>query len=369
MTKYEALQNILAKRERGRMLPSVLLIVSIGLVGLIGPVAAETPPPIEEEDPCQLSDYDHLERPDPKGTPTRVSVGIYVLDIEKVDDTTQSFSTDFQLQVMWKDPRLANPAIEHDVGSCQHEWSEVWNPGIELVDRRGLERQSEDVVEVDSKGLVTYEQRFFGEIAIPMDLSKFPFDRQSLPISVMAHGFGNSEIMFESDDDKMGRAESFSINDWAIDDGATRFSDFYYEPARRDFPRFDFILQATRHAEYYVWQVLVIVAIFVCMTWAVFWLDPSELGSQIGLTLTATLILVVYMNRLASDLPPVPYLTSVDKFIIGALLFAFLAFVEVVVSCTLFKKGRADLAYRLDRQSRVIFPTAFLIFLIFQFAV
>ena len=131
------------------MLPAVFLIVFIGVVGLIGPAGAQTPPPIAEEDPCRLSDYDHLERPDPKGTPTPVSVGIYVLDIEKIDDSTHSFSTDFQLRVSWKDPRLANPAIDQDVGSCQYEWSEVWSPGIELLDRRGLEKLSEDIVEID----------------------------------------------------------------------------------------------------------------------------------------------------------------------------------------------------------------------------
>lgn len=94
--------------------------------------------------------------------------------------------------------------------------------------------------------------------------------------------------MFKLDNDQTGRADSFSIPDWAIDDGVTEFTDFYYEPARREFPRFDFVLQDTRHAGYYVWQVLFIVVIFVGMTWAVFRIDPSELGAQVGITLTST---------------------------------------------------------------------------------
>jgi hypothetical protein len=350
-------------------LPAVFLTVSIGLMGLIGPVAADTPPLIEEEDPCRFPDYDHGERPHPTGPPTRVSVGIYVLDVEKIDDATQSFTTDFLLHVMWKDSRLANPSIEDDIGSCQLDYEEVWDPGIELIDRRGLQKVSADVVEIDHTGMVTYKQRFFGNISAPMDLSKFPWDQQRLLISLMAHGFSNQEVMFELDNDQTGRADSFSIPDWAIDDGVPEFTDFYYEPARREFPRFDFVLQATRHAGYYVWQVLVIVGLFVGMTWAVFWIDSSELGAKVGITLTSTLIIVVYMNRLASELPPVPYLTPVDKFIIGSLIFTFLAFVEVVVSSSLFKKGHLNLAHQLNRWSRVIFPTSFLILLIFQFAI
>jgi hypothetical protein len=277
-------------------LPAVFLTVSIGLMGLIGPVAADTPPLIEEEDPCRFPDYDHGERPHPTGPPTRVSVGIYVLDVEKIDDATQSFTTDFLLHVMWKDSRLANPSIEDDIGSCQLDYEEVWDPGIELIDRRGLQKVSADVVEIDHTGMVTYKQRFFGNISAPMDLSKFPWDQQRLLISLMAHGFSNQEVMFELDNDQTGRADSFSIPDWAIDDGVPEFTDFYYEPARREFPRFDFVLQATRHAGYYVWQVLVIVGLFVGMTWAVFWIDSSELGAKVGITLTSTLIIVVYMN-------------------------------------------------------------------------
>ena len=191
----------------------------------------------------------------------------------------------------------------------------------------------------------------------------------SSSLSLIAHEFSNQEVKFDLDNDKTGGAASFSIPDWGIDDGVTEFTDFYYESARGEFPRFDFVLQATRHAGYYFWQVVVIIVIFVGMTWAVFWIDPSELGAQVGITLTSTLIIVVYMNRLANELPPVPYLTSVDKFIIGALIFTFLAFVEVVVSSTLFKKGQPHLAYKLHRRYRVIFPTVFLIFLIFQFVI
>ena len=75
------------------------------------------------------------------------------------------------------------------------------------------------------------------------------------------------------------------------------------------------------------------------------------------------------MNRLASELPPIPYLTAVDKFIIGALILSILAFVEVVASCTLFQKGHTALACRLDQVSRVLFPLVFLIALIILFVV
>ena len=75
--------------------------------------------------------------------------------------------------------------------------------------------------------MVSYEQRFFGEITIPVDLREFPFDRQKLPITIMARGFSSKEILFVLDDDKTGQAESFTIGDWAVDEGVAEFTDFY----------------------------------------------------------------------------------------------------------------------------------------------
>ncbi len=45
-------------------------------------------------------------RPGSSIGPTEVSIGLYVLDISKLDNIAQSFQVDFMLDVLWQDERL-----------------------------------------------------------------------------------------------------------------------------------------------------------------------------------------------------------------------------------------------------------------------
>jgi hypothetical protein len=103
------------------------------------------------------------------------------------------------------------------------------------------------------------------------------------------------------------------------------------------------------------------------MSWAVFWLDPVHLGTQVGLSATTMVILVIFQLNLGAVLPRVSYLTRVDYFTLGSLILVFLALVEAVTSGTIAAKGKHALAQRLDRWSRVVFPTSFVLLLIIAF--
>ena len=48
-------------------------------------------------------------RPDPDGTPTSVSLGLFFLDVAQIDDVAQEFAADVLVQAVWTDPRLADP--------------------------------------------------------------------------------------------------------------------------------------------------------------------------------------------------------------------------------------------------------------------
>ena len=45
-------------------------------------------------------------RPDPSGVATLINVGIYLFDVDRIDDVNQRFSVDMFMAVSWYDPRL-----------------------------------------------------------------------------------------------------------------------------------------------------------------------------------------------------------------------------------------------------------------------
>lgn len=55
----------------------------------------------------ELGDYDPSRRPDPEGTSTKVGVGVYLVDLDRVDNLDQSFRLDAFLRLSGHDPRLA----------------------------------------------------------------------------------------------------------------------------------------------------------------------------------------------------------------------------------------------------------------------
>jgi len=55
---------------------------------------------------AQTSEYP-ITRPLQDGLPTKVMVGVYVLDIEKINNREQSFTLDVTIRLRWKDSRLS----------------------------------------------------------------------------------------------------------------------------------------------------------------------------------------------------------------------------------------------------------------------
>jgi len=189
----------------------VILQCALVAPGAAGEAQEGTAPP-----GCVVSDRIANIRPDPKGAPTKVSVDIYVIDIQSVDNVKQQFTADFVLGVAWKDPRLIDTPGDPALVVCQLGLTEVWHPRIQILNKRDARKRWPETVEVYADGTVLYDQRFYGTFGSPFDLRTFPFDRQVLPISVLSIR-GVDEVEFavvEAD-----RAETFSIADWSIGQG------------------------------------------------------------------------------------------------------------------------------------------------------
>ena len=129
--------------------------------------------------------------------------------------------------------------------------------------------------------------------------------------------------------------------------------------ANRRFARYDYEFHVGREISFYVWRIIGPLTFIVLMSWAVFWIDPSNFGVQIGLASTSILTLVAFLFSLNNILPPLSYLTRMDIFLFFSLALAILAFGEAVVTAVLQASDREALALRIDRWARWLFPAAF----------
>ena len=294
------------------------------------------------------------ERPNPEGTPTKVKIGLYVFDIAQLEDARQVFTADFRLVLRWYDPRLADKAKE----MREYPIEDVWNPLISIMNRRDLRSIYPDEVHVDSDGHVIYSQRFIGELTVPLNLRNFPLDKHKMYIQVRSF-YGPDEIQLIIDEDMTGWANVLSIPDWDVSQGEARINKDYSTLQKRDLAQMEFSFNIKRFLGFYMWKIIIPLALIVFMSWGVFWVDPARLEAQLGLSATAVLTLFAFQFAITNLIPRVSYLTRIDRFTMSCSLLIFFALIIALTTSYCVKKHWVPRAILIDRIARIVFPITF----------
>ncbi len=296
-------------------------------------------------------------RPIEANGPTEVYVSFYVIDFEKIDNIDQSFTLDIVIRLRWNDQRLANKEGTIPLKS-------IWNPNIQIYNLRDIDKRFPEIVIAQQDGSIQYTQRYHTTLSSPLNFTDFPFDIQTLPITLLS--FGNTPDEVQMIFEMAGGSGKYSISDWEVEQigakisniKANLFNDGSEIIVR---PRLDYKFTAKRHIQYYWWKVLAPLMLILFLSWAVFWIDPSQVGAQIGVAGTSILTLIAFLYKLDNILPPVSYLTHMDHFIFTALILVFIAYLEALVSTTFALNGKKQFALKMDMTFRIGYPIIFLI--------
>lgn len=326
--------------------------VSLGLF-ITAALLVSLQPVFAADADCKLPRLAKQSRPGAEQGPAKVSVAVYLLDIPKVNDADQSFVADVFLRFTWQDPRLAHT---HPT-PCIVGLDELWHPGLVLLNQRRVEKQLSDGVQVFKDGIVIYRQRFYGTFSLPNDLRNFPFDQQNLPISIVAR-LPAEEVTLVADSSIFGIAERMSVANWDIGPPVSQSGKLSVAPGNPELARFDIYFSAQRHSTYYVWKIFVPMSLVIFMSWTVFWVSPQH-PIRLSISATSMLTLIAFRLAVGGSLPPIPYLTELDLFTIGATAIVFTALIETVASTALWDQERPEMALRLNKWSKVAFPLSF----------
>jgi hypothetical protein len=312
-----------------------------------------------------------LARPSEGLQPETVWFLFYVMDIQTIDGPGQNFSGNVYVRLRWKDERLADDKNSTRVMPL----SKIWHPPVLLANQHGLVRTSlPEVAQVKSDGTVMYRQRYVGTLSQPLHLSEFPFDSHKFTIQFASVRYSAEELVFMPDRVDDGKkqivgglmAGTLSLPDWKI----LRYT---AEPRPHiitdeiQTPGFALVFTAKRHLNYYFWQTMMPLVLIVMMSWGPFWIDPSLSGTQISLAASSMLTTIAYRFLLANLLPKLPYMTRMDYLTLFSTVLVFVALVEVIITSSLSHANHNQLAQRIDRGSRVVFPILFVLALCWSF--
>lgn len=311
----------------------------------------------EEAEEAELT----AKRPDELKGPTDVYFVVFVLDVNDIDDATQSFTANVYLRLRWKDVRLAHK----DGAIHQTPLDQVWNPRVMLANPLGNTSPSlPKIVQVHPDGTVIYHQRYTGRLSQRMMLANFPMDKQSFHIQFVGTGYQADELTFRPEFQNVAiksggaMAKTLSLANWKVLTYKAVVAP--YKPIEEiNAASFTFQFQAERYISYYLWQMVLPLAVIVIMSSAAFWISRKDLAIRVAVVTASVLTLIAHRFVLASLLPRLPYMTRLDFFTVGSTILVLLALIMAVVIGSRFMNNKESLTRKLDIIGRAGIPGTF----------
>jgi hypothetical protein len=216
---------------------------------------------------------------------------------------------------------------------------------------------------VDKHGtaILTHRVRnaqFFFDLAF----EDFPFDTQILHVLLGSA----DEITLAVDSESSGIRKNLSVEGWDV-----KLTDPVLTSERTDsydsIARLDIRLLAKRHPGYYLWKVIFPLCLIVLMAWSVFWIDPSQIGPQLGLSTATVFTLIAFRFTLGFFMPHVAYFSRLDTFVLLCTFLVFIALGLAITTSRLGSKDKLDLAKKIERTSRIVYLVIFVFIIIYSF--
>jgi len=301
-----------------------------------------------------------LERPSVWGRPTNVDVLIFVIDVDAVNSAEENFSASVFYAAGWH-----NPVLRHEgPGPLIRQVTEVWTPHLAIANQQQAWPAFPPFVEISPEGYVTFQQKVWGNFSQPLDLRDFPFDQQTLTFHLVTAGLLETEVNMIPFVGEHGRssgiAPQFSIPDFDVLSWTAEPRPYF--PYEGEVGPAGFLMKIVlgRRANYYIWKIIFPICLIVIMSWAPRWLNPKQIGTNIGIATSSFLTLIAYLFSIAHVLPPVSYLTRMDKFILLSIFMVFVGLLQTVVVAALVKKEVPAPIMRIERWSRIGYPLVLL---------
>lgn len=300
-----------------------------------------------------------VEKPPTDGGPVDVTVRFALLDIVAIDDKAQRFEIDAYVELQWVDMRLAAPEGEGHLRVFSLE--DIWNPGLVILNDRGLDRLLPEQARVDDNGHVTVRRRLSGPLVANLDLHHFPFDTQVLGIDIVSYLHDGREMAYTTESELITNVEGFSAGGWRFRPLPVEHTVFRLREDGDGAPLVRFQLEAARDSSFFVLTLVVPMTLILLLAWMVHWLPPQLSPPRIGTASATVFSVIAFGVSLRLSLPEVDYLTIADRFVFGSIFLVGVSLAAAVMTTRLVDDDRMDRARQLSRVMRWLFPLALVI--------
>jgi len=287
--------------------------------------------------------------------PDKVTVGVFINDLQDIDLASENFTVDFYLWMRW-----TNPAIDPSLT-------------IEAMNSEGTQNTTSSASGGVS-GEILYDapldmpdgskyqvMRFQGVFSRKMNLEKYPFDTQVLEMVFEDKRRNKSGLEYVPDNPAVtiNDGPAMSIPGYVLGTPTmivvahkypTSFGDISVD-AKIPYSRIIVALPVTRDVLPYVVKIVLPIFIVILITSLIYLLPARLEDARAGIGITAMLTIVALQWTTDASLPAVEYLTMLDLVYIVSMLYILAAMVYTVLAS---RRNRAEMAEaltaKLDRR-------------------
>jgi len=267
-----------------------------------------------------------------------------VVGILKIDDVRSEYTVDLELFLDWIDPALKSSASQMSIVALPELPADVYRPHIMVPNANKLEKTMEDYFVNPKIGAMFVHFNWTVTIREPLELGRFPFDRQILKYYFESNNviFTKSKldkkhyplvwpVSFEDNWDPAYVKVYSALPHWNLVEGQSlrtwQFGSSHSIEGK---------IRIERRFNYYFYNVILPLFLLVGASLSVCFLDPANMSERTSISVTFFLALVAFKYVLTSLLPHISYLTWLDSYVLLCFSILSLGVAENIVVRLLF---------------------------------
>lgn len=326
-------------------------------------------------------DTEYLGGPPPGPEPLEVRIGFNLVNLTDINESEETIDFDASFTASWLDPRLAyDPAVvgtpEWEVGDYSgtprkvftgdfqvKEAYEGWRPHLFVANGIGNRAINDVMLGIWPDGTVLYRETFSAKVEAPMQMRRYPFDRQQLDVFIHPFVYQRGEVVLVPHAPfSVTWNQNLGIAQWVREGVSIR--ERPTELVRRDestatISELVATIDVRRRPQHVLLSIIFPLVLLVSLTWVVFWMDEESISDRINISFIGILSVVAYYFVILDSVPDISCLTLMDAFILLTFLVLSAGVVVSVVVDKWNRGGRKAAGDTLDRVCRWAFPLGY----------
>ncbi|CAO1385358.1 unnamed protein product [Diamesa hyperborea] len=265
------------------------------------------------------------------GIPTVVKTNILIRSMGPVSELDMDYSMDCYFRQYWRDKRLSFKSPIKSLSLSIKMLERIWRPDTYFYNAKKSHIHTITVpnklLRLSEDGDILYSMRLTIKASCPMQLQKFPMDKQSCPLILGSYAYTNQQLVYEwQSNDSVNFIPGMALSQFDLI--SFRQQSLTFARREGEFSTLQVSFNLQRHTGYFLIQVYVPCILIVVLSWVSFWIHREATSDRVGLGITTVLTLSTISLDSRTDLPKVRYATALDWFLLMSFFYCIATLLE-----------------------------------------